>query len=468
MRLTGKGDHYYERYSTPAGLRRMFAAFDVWDYTLPVLADPAAFSGGDVIPEWVGRLPERALAATLPLVPTYVWLAFRSPSAPAGPPLRVAPRHVTPPLGDDPRMTAVAHLSRTHRPSRPLQAGAVVRIFMRGGGDPTSWSDRGRTWVFAWRVPTGPVTLRLVDHPSLGEVEAQAWGEGAEWMLDRLPAMLGEEDDDSGFVAHHDVVAQARRRFEGWRVPASGLVVQALIPTIIEQRVTGKEAFAAYRMLVRHNGTPAPGIGADLRLVVPPEPRAWALIPSWEWLRAGVDGARSRPAVTVATRAGRLEETVGMPWLDARRRIESLPGVGRWSSAEVAQRALGDPDAVSLRRLPRGQEHRLGADRHTRRRRRSGRACSSRMPATATASSGSSSLAGAMRPRRGPRFTLPTHLPGRRRGTAQRRSPGCEDVGEQRVEPRGRRVRRPRPVLPRDAGARRGRPARCPRHRCRS
>ncbi|MDT0213554.1 methyltransferase domain-containing protein [Rothia sp. ARF10] len=94
MRIAGKGEHYYERYATPAGLRRMFSAFDVWDYTLPVLADPAAFSGGDVIPEWVGRLPERALAATLPLVPTYVWLAFRSPSVPAGPALRVAPRHV--------------------------------------------------------------------------------------------------------------------------------------------------------------------------------------------------------------------------------------------------------------------------------------------------------------------------------------------------------------------------------------
>jgi len=309
-------------------------------------------------------------------------------------------------------MTDAAQLTRTHRPSRPLQLGAVVRIFRRGGGDPTSWSDRGRTWVFAWRVPTGPVTLRLIDHPSLGEVEAQAWGEGAEWILDRLPALLGEDDDDSGFAPHHDVVAEARRRFEGWRVPASGLVVQALIPTIIEQRVTGKEAFAAYRMLVRNNGTPAPGIGADLRLVVPPEPRTWALIPSWEWLRAGVDGARSRPAVTVATRAGRLEETVGMPRLEARRRIESLPGVGRWSSAEVAQRALGDPDAVSF------------GDYHV------AKNIGWALTGTPVDDDGLAELlepyaghryrvqrllelAGAMRPRRGPRFTLPTHLPGR-------------------------------------------------------
>ncbi|MEO6019190.1 MAG: DNA-3-methyladenine glycosylase 2 family protein [Knoellia sp.] len=302
--------------------------------------------------------------------------------------------------------------TRVLRPSRPLLLGAVVSTFRRGGGDPTSWTDRSQTWVFAWRVPTGPVTLRLLDRSRQGEVEAQAWGEGADWMLDRLPQLLGQDDDDSGFEAHHDVVAQAHRRFEGWHVPASGLVVQALIPTIIEQRVTGKEAFAAYRTLVRRNGTPAPGLGAELRLMVPPDPKTWSLIPSWEWLKAGVDGARSRPCVTVATRPGRLEHTVGMPGLEARRRLESLPGVGRWTANEVAHRALGDADAVSfgdyhvaknigwaLTGSPVDDDglaellepyagHRYRVQRLL-------------------------ELSGAMRPRRGPRFTLPTHLPGR-------------------------------------------------------
>ena len=94
MRVTGKGPQYYERYYTPAGLRRLFAAYDVWDYTLPVLADPAAFSADDNVPGWAARVPERLLAAGLPLVPTYVWAAFKGAATPAGPPLRVAPRHV--------------------------------------------------------------------------------------------------------------------------------------------------------------------------------------------------------------------------------------------------------------------------------------------------------------------------------------------------------------------------------------
>jgi SAM-dependent methyltransferase len=94
MQLTRKGDHYYEHYYSRGGLRELFAAFDVWDYTLPVLADASAFDGDDLIPGWVARVPEPLLAAALPAVPTYIWAAFKEPATPAGPPLRVAPRHV--------------------------------------------------------------------------------------------------------------------------------------------------------------------------------------------------------------------------------------------------------------------------------------------------------------------------------------------------------------------------------------
>lgn len=94
LRLTGKGEHYYERYYTRGGLKRLFGAFDVWDYTLPVLADARAFAGDDLIPAWAARIPERALAAALPLVPTYIWVAFGSARIPTGPPLRIGPRRI--------------------------------------------------------------------------------------------------------------------------------------------------------------------------------------------------------------------------------------------------------------------------------------------------------------------------------------------------------------------------------------
>ncbi len=236
---------------------------------------------------------------------------------------------------------------RVVRTSRAVPLGAVVGTFRRGGGDPTSRRD-DRGWWFGWRTPDGPVTLRLVSLPAAAEVSATAGGSGAAWSLAQVPDLLGELDDPAGFEPLHPAVADAWRVFPGWRVPRSGLVVQALVASIIEQKVTGKEAFAGYRRLVRRFGEPAPGPGEDLGLVVPPDPRGWAAIPSWEWLAAGVDPGRSRTLVRAVGHAGRLEECADLPADQARARLTALPGVGRWTWAEVAQRALGLPDEVSF------------------------------------------------------------------------------------------------------------------------
>jgi 3-methyladenine DNA glycosylase/8-oxoguanine DNA glycosylase len=120
------------------------------------------------------------------------------------------------------------------------------------------------------------------------------------------------------------------------------------VASVIEQKVTGKEAFAGYRRLVRRFGEPAPGPGEGLGLAVPPSARGWGAIPSWEWLAAGVDPGRSRTVVRAVGHAGRIDECADLPPDLARARLTSLPGVGRWTWAEVAQRALGLPDEVSF------------------------------------------------------------------------------------------------------------------------
>jgi 3-methyladenine DNA glycosylase/8-oxoguanine DNA glycosylase len=236
---------------------------------------------------------------------------------------------------------------RVVRTSRPVPLGAVLSVFRRGGGDPTSRRDSAGWW-FAWRTPEGPGTLRLAADAAAGEVAAEAWGAGAPWLLERVPDLVGERDDPTGFRTHHDPVTQAWRAFGDWRVPRSGLVLQALVPSVIEQKVTGQEAFSGYRRLVRRFGAPAPGPGGELGLMVPPDASGWAGIPSWEWLAAGVDPARSRTVVRAVGHAGRIEECAELPAAEARARLLALPGVGRWTWAEVAQRALGLPDEVSF------------------------------------------------------------------------------------------------------------------------
>ena len=95
VRAFGRADHYYEQFRTRRGLRRLFAAFDTWDYTLPVLADPVRVRRRRRGPAGLSRGSRRGRSTlALPMVPTYIWVGFRTPHAPAGPALATGPRHL--------------------------------------------------------------------------------------------------------------------------------------------------------------------------------------------------------------------------------------------------------------------------------------------------------------------------------------------------------------------------------------
>ncbi len=235
---------------------------------------------------------------------------------------------------------------RTWRSERPLQPGPVLAIFRRGAGDPTFRVLPDGAIVRAVVTPQGAATVEVRVRAADAEVGVRAWGPGADWALAQAPRLLGEDDDPAGFVPRHRPVAQALRRFAGWRVPRSGLVVDALVPAVIEQRVTGQEAFGGFRRLVRRYGQPAPGPHDGL--LVPPDAGAWRAIPSWEWLRCSVDGSRSGTVLRALQAAPALERLARLPGPEARARLRSVPGIGPWTAAEVAQRALGDADAVSF------------------------------------------------------------------------------------------------------------------------
>ena len=200
-----------------------------------------------------------------------------------------------------------------------------------------------------WRAtltPAGPGTLRV--SVCGGEVRGEAWGPGAEWLLEQLPELLGGADEPDAFVPRHRLVALARHRRPGLRLTRTGLVLESLIPSVLEQKVTTDEAYRAWRLLVRKYGEPAPGPAAGGRLWVMPGPRTWALIPSWEWHRAGVDNKRASTILRAVRVAARLEEAVGMEPAAAQARLEVVPGIGPWTSAEVVQRSHGAPDAVTV------------------------------------------------------------------------------------------------------------------------
>jgi 3-methyladenine DNA glycosylase/8-oxoguanine DNA glycosylase len=254
------------------------------------------------------------------------------------------------PAAADPAEILAAPAKRTLTAPVPIDVRSALTVHRRGYGDPAFATDQaGGIWR-ACRTPDGPGTLRLawqVDRTLGTAVTASAWGPGAGWMLEWLPAMIGALDRPEEFVPEHPVLEAAVRRRTGYRIGQSGLVLEALAPAVLEQKVVGKEATRAWRLLLRRFGEPAPG-PAPAGLRVPPSPLAWAGIPSWEWHRAGVEAVRARTIAAAARVAVRLEEIVGLDSAEADRRLQSLPGIGPWTSAEVRQRACGDPDAVSV------------------------------------------------------------------------------------------------------------------------
>jgi 3-methyladenine DNA glycosylase/8-oxoguanine DNA glycosylase len=231
------------------------------------------------------------------------------------------------------------------RPDWPVSVMGALFSLRRGAGDPTFRVIGGDVWRGV-RAPSGPATLRLATHARDGEVVAESWGAGAEWVLDHVPAMLGADDDASGFRADlHPLVAQAHRRRPHVRFGATHRLWEALVPAIIEQKVTGQEAFAGFRRLVHRYGERAPGAGAELKVWVQPAHETVRRIPSWEWLRMEIDPARSRALARAASVGDTLERlTPG----EADAKLRTLPGIGEWTSAEARSRAFGDPDAVSF------------------------------------------------------------------------------------------------------------------------
>ncbi|HEY0639198.1 MAG TPA: DNA-3-methyladenine glycosylase 2 family protein [Pseudonocardiaceae bacterium] len=222
----------------------------------------------------------------------------------------------------------------------------MIGPLRHGRGDPTQHLGPDGTLWRASHTPHGPALLALRRLPD-GQVRATAWGPGAEWTLDGVPALLGAEDDDSGFVAHHPLVAQARRRRPGLRLGASRQVWDVLVPAVLEQKVTGTEAHRSWRELCRRFGSPPPGPApAGMRL--PPTPRQVREIPDWQWHLAGVDLKRRRAILAAATVAHRLEQAVTLRGEEGRALLRKVPGIGVWTAAEVAQRSWGDPDAVSV------------------------------------------------------------------------------------------------------------------------
>jgi 3-methyladenine DNA glycosylase/8-oxoguanine DNA glycosylase len=220
-----------------------------------------------------------------------------------------------------------------------------LRTLKLFGSDPALRVRRHES-LWALRLSSGAATLYLEHPANAAHAEIEAWGEGAAEALERLPALVGCDDlAAERFAPTLEPLRGLDRGLRGLRLPRSGAAYDVLVRTVIEQKVSGKEAYRSFRQLVAEHGEPAPGPGG-LRL--PPSPARLAELDWAELHPLGLEQRRARVLNAVARFALRFGHDLPAPTPGVEERLAALPGIGPWTLAKMRRHAWGDADAVEV------------------------------------------------------------------------------------------------------------------------
>lgn len=285
-------------------------------------------------------------------------------------------------------------------PDEPIDLVRTCRPMTDGGSDPT-WHVGPERLQRAMSTPDGPAALCIARRGAGYDV--RAWGEGADWAIASVPRLLGLHDDDDGFdPGLHPLVHRAHRRTGRVRLGASLRVADALVPQILGQRVTAREAHRSWWQLVRRHGRPAPG---PVDCALAPSPRVLARLGVADWHVLGVERQRADSIRRCLSVLSALQRAADTGSTELQRVLRTVPGIGQWTATGLAGRVLGDPDVVLLGdlHLPNTVCHALAGE---------ARGTDERMLELLAPWAGHRArvvrligAAGARAPRRGPRYT---------------------------------------------------------------
>lgn len=228
----------------------------------------------------------------------------------------------------------------------PIPADLNVRDTVRGAKNPVLVGPTESWWTT--RTPDGPGTLAL--HRIEDErMEAEAWGPGAEWLLEQAPRLLGADDDLTGFEPDGKIGRLWRRK--PFRLARTDRPWDAMIGAVFGQKVQTINASKSRRALARRYGEPAPGPRKGWVL---PSPATVADLGYHHFHPLGVERKRAETLLRVAREMPRLNRlfddaatgAVGADQVHAR--LQHIRGIGPWTTAMVTAVTLGDPDAVPV------------------------------------------------------------------------------------------------------------------------
>ncbi len=193
------------------------------------------------------------------------------------------------------------------------------------------------------RTPDGPGTLHL---QRIGDdrVEAEAWGPGADWMINQAPRLLGMEDDLAGFKPPPGKMADVWRS-QPFLLGRTDRLWDSLIGGVFGQKVQVQNAVRARRLLAKNYGDPAPGPVGGWVL---PSPERTAELGYADFHPLGVERKRAEIILRVAREMRRLTNLEQRTPSQVQARLQQIRGIGPWTTAMVTATALGDADAVPV------------------------------------------------------------------------------------------------------------------------
>jgi len=224
------------------------------------------------------------------------------------------------------------------RPAAPYDLLGTTRWLRTGHRDPSFRRlDDGFQRAMTTVDGVATVQVRTADD----EVQVDAWGEGAEAAVARVPALIGLHEAPWPLPTVHPRLTAVARRFAGLRLTDTGDVFEALLVTIPQQLVTWQEAAATWRRLVQRAGAPAP-----LGLVAPPTARQVRRLSLPDVVGCGLARRRAETLLRVARVAGRLQAAHERPTPAAMQLLQRVRGVGPWTAASALGMRLGRADVV--------------------------------------------------------------------------------------------------------------------------
>jgi len=204
-----------------------------------------------------------------------------------------------------------------------------------------------RTYRRSLRLPFGAGIVELT--PDGDRILARYWLQDLRDLgtaVQRSRSLLDLDSDPLAVRVHlsdDPVLAPLIAASPGRRVPGHVDGDELAVRAVLGQQVSLSAAATLARRLVVAYGEPLPQPRGALTHLFPSARALAAADP--DTLPMPVARKRALLGLAGALAAGELELHPGGDRLEARRRLEALPGIGPWTAEYVAMRALRDPDA---------------------------------------------------------------------------------------------------------------------------